>query len=466
MLETPKTTQASVVSTNPSRGYEVLGEVRSSTKEEIAAKVALARKVQPVWQAMGVEKRIEHLQKLADVFKANKEELIRAPMVETGVPQKLATGLATGAEGNFEWNLKHAAAALAPVVLYEDDKEVTEIVYEPYGVIGCIVAWNFLYPNFVQSAIQPLLSGNTMVMKYSEEAPVFCQFLETLVNQSGLPEGVINFIYGDGLAGSELADSDIDFIHFTGSYATGQKLYEKAAQKFIPIVNELGGSSPGIVFEDANVDEIVKDVFWNRFLNTAQFCDGLKRLLVHESLVEEMIEKLSAYAESRTVGDPFDKSTDLGPLVAERQVVKLESQLQDALDKGAKLICGGKRPDHLEGAYFYPTLVTNITFDMQVWHEEVFGPVLPIVSFKTYDEAIKLANDTIYGLSAYVYTNDKELAQKAIKDLEAGTVTVFGANAYRPETPFGGYKKSGMGHTRGIQGFHDSVRIKTVGRTK
>ena len=455
-----------VVSTDPANNYEVLGEVRSSSREEVLEKVHQAREAQNKWQEIGLEKRIAYLQKLADVFKQNREELIERPMRETGVPLGLATGLAEGAEESFAWNLAHALNALTPVTTYEDANEINEIIFEPYGVMGCIVAWNFLYPNFVQSAVQPLLAGNTVVMKYSEESPLFSQYLEGLIEQADLPKGVINFVYGDGQVGAALADSDIDFIHFTGSYATGQKLYEKAAEKFIPIVNELGGSSRGVVFEDSNIDKIVEDVFWNRFLNTAQFCDGLKRLIVHESLFDEMVEKLSVYAQTKIVGNPFDDKTELGPLVAERQVVKLEGQLKDALDKGAQLICGGKRPDGLKGAYFEPTLLTNINPEMQVWHEEVFGPVLPIVSFKTYKEALALANDTIYGLSAYVYTNDKSLAERAIKDIKAGTITVFGTNTYRSQNPFGGYKKSGMGRTSGTQGFHDSVQIKTVGRKK
>jgi len=466
MLNAKVKDEQTLISTNPSDNYDVLGEVSISTSQEIQDKVAAARAAQPNWQNIGLDKRIEHLQKLADVFKANREELIRLPMIETGVPKGLATGLADGAEESFAWNIANASKALATETLYEDDDQINEIIYEPYGVMGCIVAWNFLYPNFIQSATQPLLAGNTVVMKYSEEAPLFSKYIEGLIEQANLPEGVVNFVHGDGQVGAELADADIDLIHFTGSYATGQKLYEKAAEKFIPIVNELGGSSPGIVFEDSNIDEIVEDVFWNRFLNTAQFCDGLKRLIVHESLFDEMVEKLSSYTQSKIVGNPFDEKTELGPLVAERQVVKLEGQLKDALDKGAKLICGGKRPDNLKGAYFELTLLTNINPDMQVWHDEVFGPVLPIVSFKTYEEALELANDTIYGLSANVYTNDTKLAQQAIHDLQAGMVTVFGASAYRPQNPFGGYKKSGMGRTGGIQGFHDSVQIKTVGRKK
>ncbi len=455
-----------ITSTNPSRNYEVIGEVQVSTLDEIKSKVLAAREVQSEWWGIGLDARISYLEKLAKIFKENREKLITKPTEEMGAPLDLTTALADAAEGTFKWNLENAHKALDPQTLFEDDKEINEIVYEPFGVMACIVAWNFPYPNFIVSVIQPLLAGNTVIMKYSEEVPMFSKFLESLVEQANLPEGVISFVYGDGQIGDELTDQDIDIISFTGSYAVGQKLYKKAAEKFIPIVNELGGSSPGVVFDDCNVDEIIKDIFWARFANTAQFCDGLKRLIVHETLFDEVVEKLSTYTQNITIGDSSDKNTELGPLIAERQVEKLEIQLKDAIDNGAKVICGGKRPEGLKGAYFEPTLLTNITKDMLVWDDEVFGPVLPIISFKTYEEAIELANDTIYGLSGYVFTNDKDLAAKATKDIKAGLVTTHGTNGHRPQNPFGGYKKSGIGRTHGISGFHGCTQIKTVARRK
>lgn len=455
-----------LISTNPAQNYETLGEVEISTEAEIQSKVQLAHEAQKKWWKMGLDARITHLRKLEDIFKAHREELIQAPIVEAGVTRDLSTGLADSAEESFAWNLDHAHEALATENLHEDDSTITEAVYEPYGVGAAIVPWNFLYPSVNHTVIQPLLAGNTMVMKYSEETPLFGKLIEELVEEAGLPEGVLTFVHGDGQVGAQLVDQDINFICFTGSYVTGQKLYEKAAEKFIPIINELGGSSPGIVFDDADVDAIVEDIFWARFLNTAQFCDGLKRLIVHESIADELTEKLIKFTESKVVGNPQDEGTELGPLIAERQVVKLEGQLEDAVNKGANILCGGKRPEGVKGAYFELTLLNNIKPDMDIWHDEVFGPILPIVTFRTYDEAIRMANDNIYGLSAYIYTKDKELANKAISDLESGTISVHGANPYGPHSPFGGYKCSGLGRTGGIRGFRDVAQLKTVARIK
>ncbi len=453
-------------STNPAKGYEVLGEIPVSSSGEIAAKVAAARAAQRGWWDLGVSGRVAALKKLEKIFLENRAELVRRTSLEMGMPSWLSNGIADSAEGSFAWDLENAGCALEDTVLFDDGEEVNLRVREPYGVMACIVAWNFPYPNFIVSAVPALLAGNCVVMKYSEEIPLFSRFMEDLIAQAGLPDGVMNFVYGDGKTGATLADQDIDLISFTGSSAVGQSLYKKAAEKFIPIIMELGGSSPGIVFPDCPLDEIVEPVFGARFANTAQFCNGLKRLIVHESCFDAFAGKLAAYANTKIIGDPADEATELGPLVAKRQVVKLEEQLQDAIDKGAKVLCGGRRPSGLSGAYFEPTLLTDVTFDMRVWREEVFGPVLPIVPFKTYEEALALANDTVYGLSGYIYTTDKELERRAARDLRAGSIDGKGAHLFRPQNPFGGYKHSGIGRSSGFEGFEDVTQIKMIAYRK
>ena len=310
------------------------------------------------------------------------------------------------------------------------------------------------------------MAGNTVVMKYSEEIPLFTQYLESVLDQAGLPEGVVSFVYGDGSVGAELANADVDFISFTGSSATGKKLYQTAAARMLPVVMELGGSSPGVVFQDANLDECVEQIFWQRFSNSAQFCDGLKRLIVHNSIKDDLVSRLVEYANARVVGEPLNSETELGPLVAERQAVKLEEQVADAVAKGAKVECGGQRPDGLNGAYYLPTILTNITKDMRVWTEEVFGLALPVVGFDTYEEALELANDTEYGLSGFVYTQDTDLAQRACADIKAGSVSTQNADYYRPECAFGGYKASGVGRTAGFAGFRGVTHIKVVAYQK
>ncbi len=455
-----------IISYNPTNS-EVLGEVEVSSLDEVKSKVLSARSAQKEWAVLGVEKRIQHIKKLIPLFEKNKEAFVRRTSEEMGMAHSLSKSIVDSAISDLQWNCDHAAKYLANDVVFDDGNEINEIVYEPYGVIACIVAWNFPLANFVISASQALLAGNSVVMKYSEEIVLFSKFLEEIIAEAGLPEGVVNFVYGDGTTGQMLFEQDIDFISFTGSSATGRKLYKKAAEKFIPIALELGGSSPAIVFEDCVLDEaFMEQLFWARFSNTGQFCDNLKRLIVHQNIFDECVEKLSSFAKSKTIGDPLNPDIDLGPLVAERQAVKVEEQVKDALAKGAILHCGGKRPAELNGAFYEPTILTNITPDMAVWNEEVFGPALPVVSFDTYEEAIKLANDTEYGLTGYVFTNDKDILQKAFTDIKAGGVSANQNHFYRPENPFGGYKASGLGRQGGKIGFHEVCQIKTVARSK
>ncbi|MBI1327395.1 MAG: aldehyde dehydrogenase family protein [Alphaproteobacteria bacterium] len=460
-------TQDRIISTSPGNGYAVLGEVDVSSPAEIKEKVALARKAQQSWEDMGLEKRMACLRELIPLFEKNKGEFVKRTSEEMGMPHGLSTNLVDGAIEQLTWNLENATKYLATETLHEDDAEITEMTYEPRGVMACIVAWNFPLPNFVWSASQGLLAGNTIVMKYSEEVPLFCKFLETIIAQTSIPKGVVNFIYGSGKTGDALLDEKLDFVSFTGSSQTGGHIYKRAAESFTPVALELGGSSPGIVFEDCEItDELVEAIFWQRFLNSGQFCDGLKRLIVHKSHHDELVKKLVDFAKARKVGNPLNTETELGPLVAERQVLKMEEQIKDAIKKGAKIVCGGQKPTGLSGAYYEPTIITNVTRDMRVWSEEVFGPALAVVTFETYEEAIELGNDTPYGLSGFIYTNSKETEKKALRDIQAGSLTTLGAHYYRPQNPFGGYKASGIGRQGGKIGFHETCQIKVTSRKK
>lgn len=451
-----------IQSTNPSRGYDALGSVDMTSQEDLVAVLAHAKEAQIKWQSLGVDERCQCIENLLKVLKTHRQDFIEGTSREMGMPLDLSQNIVDGGFEKISWDLENAPKHLKSTVLFEDDNEINEQVLEPYGLMACIVAWNFPFGNFATSVIPALLAGNAVIMKYSEEVPLFSKFLEETIVESGtLPSGVLSFIYGDGTVGAMLCEQNIDLISFTGSSFTGKKIYQSAAEKLIPTCLELGGSSPGIVFENTKLtDDLIQSIFWKRFLNTAQFCDGLKRLIVHESLFDECVRKLSDYALTVKIGDALDKNTQLGPLVAERQVLKLEAQIKDAISKGAKVVCGGKRPDSLNGAYYEPTILINIKPDMRVWREEVFGPALPVVSFKNYDEAIQLAHDTDYGLSAVVYSDDKDLRKRAFSDLRAGSIDDGFAHYYRPQNPFGGYKQSGIGRQGGTIGFREVCQVK------
>lgn len=456
-----------LISTNPAQRYEILGEVAISPITEIKAKVRAARAAQKAWAAMHLSERIQVVRAFTHHLSQHKDAFITHQSVEMGMPRKLSQSVFEGFLAEMVWNCDHAENALSPEILQEDAQSITELVREPYGVVACIVAWNFPFGNFVVSASQALLAGNTVVMKYSEEVPLFSKYLEEVVASSDLPKDVIHFVYGDREVGAYLADQQIDCLTFTGSSDTGRTLYQKAASKLIPISLELGGSSPGIVFEDCALDDaLVERLFWKRFLNSGQFCDNMKRLIVHHNLLEKVVQELKSCAQTKSLGDPMSPDTDLGPLVAERQLIKLEHQVKDALDKGARLHCGGQRPKDLKGAFYEPTLLTGITKDMLVWREEVFGPVLPIIGFETYDEALSLANDTPYGLSGSVFTNNPHTAQKAQRDLKAGSLDHNQISYFSPQNPFGGYKASGIGRQKGQAGFDAVTQTKVMAREK
>jgi len=458
-----------ITSTNPSRNYEVIGEVEASTREDVIDVVKRARQAQQSWAELSIAKRCEIMMSFVAASTRYADELAECTALETGRPLAGAKADVAAGIACFEAYIASAEEALAPKVTKETTSEIHRIYREPWGVIAAICPWNFPFSNVAWQCGQALLAGNAVIYKNSEENPLFAQIIAKIITASDLPDGLFAVVYGDGQVGDWLAHAEgIDKLSFTGSYETGHTIAKIAAERFLPFTGELGGSTPLIVFDDVELtsDEI-NTIYIRRFSHSGQFCTSLKRLIVHESKFDEIVEMLTAIVSTKKIGDAMDKTTDLGPLVAERQVVTLEGQVQDALQKDAKLVAGGKRPSGLRGAYYMPTILTNVTSDMRVWKEETFGPVLPIVPFKTEEEAIDLANDTEYGLSAHIFTADKARFERVARKLQSGMIahnqlTYLDAG----KNPFGGYKHSGMGRENGEAGFHDVTQIKIVSAEK
>lgn len=458
---------AKLISTNPSRGYEPIGEVEISNDQEIKENIEKANSASLGWKAIGVSGRKKALEQAYEHFFQKKEDLALLVAREIGMPilQTRTEDVSSGLKF-FRWYLDHAEQILAPETTYEDEESIHQVFYEPIGTSAVIVPWNFPVSNFIWGVIPNLLAGNPVVFKHSEECPLTGKMLEEILESSELPEGVFSEIYGDGAIGDKLVHQEIDLIWFTGSSATGKYLYKVASEKFVKVVLELGGSAPGIVFEDVDLEKALGSAVYGRFVNCGQVCDGLKRLIVHETRAQEVVERMKALLEAKKIGDAEDETTDVGPLVAKRQLEKLISQVEDAREKGATVVTGGDMPQGLSGAYFLPTLLTSVSRDMRIWKEEVFGPVLPMVTFKTEEEAIQLANDTPYGLGAYVFTANKERAKRVAAKLESGMVSINGTSYVMPQNPFGGYKESGMGREHGKYGLHELSQIKVVSREK
>lgn len=455
-----------LISTNPAKNYEIVGEVEISSDKDILEKIKSAKKARLTWKESGVKKRIELLRQVYDEFVKRKEEVIELIIKEIGKTRKEANREVDGYSDDFKWFLDNGEGALKEEVTCEDDKTIHKVLYEPFGVSAVITPWNYPFGMFIWGVIPNLIAGNTVVFKHSEECPLTGKLIEEIMLSKNLPQGVFSEIYGAGDVGSKLANQEVNLIWFTGSSKVGKEIYKIGAAKFIKVILEMGGSNPGIIFEDADIDKCIDKLYAKRFVACGQSCDALKRLIVEESVFNEVVEKLKKKIESKAVGDPNLERTDIGSLVAKRQLDLLEEQVKDAVNKGAKIITGGEKPKNLKGAYYLPTLLTNITKDMRVWNEEVFGPVLVVVLFKGEEEAIRLANDTKYGLGALVFTNDKKRAERVALKIEAGTVEINSAIHWVTCNPFGGYKESGMGREHGVYGFRELCQIKVISEEK
>lgn len=452
-------------SINPSNN-QVLGEIEVSTQEEIIAKVKGAHQAKDGWRNLGIEDRNKVLRAFYDLLEKHGDELANLQSQEMGMPLEEAKIDIAGSIEYLRWYSDHAEEYLAPVVTLENEQEIHTVYREPRGVVASIVPWNYPLANFVWQCGQSLVAGNVVILKHSEEVPLFEKKLETIATEAKFPAGVLSFVYGDGKVGDLLAHASIDMLCFTGSTKVGKYLYTVAAEKFIPVVLEMGGSAPGIVFADADLSGVVDAMYSNRFMGGGQMCDGLKRLIVHQSRFDEVVKLLKEKVSAQKIGFAVDPTTTTGPLVAERQVEALEIQVEDARANGATIVTGGKRPTGFDGAFYEPTLITGVKRDMKVWTEETFGPVLPIISFETEAEAIELANDTTYGLGAYIFTQDKSLMERVAAKIQSGMVGQNNLSYIKPCDPFGGYKQSGMGREHGKYGFEDVTQVKVVAREK
>jgi acyl-CoA reductase-like NAD-dependent aldehyde dehydrogenase len=457
---------AVLVSTNPAKGYKKLGEVDISTKDDVETAVKNARRAQPAWAALSPEKRAKYLTALAKAIGNHADEIAHMITSEMGKPLDDAKGEVAETISAISWIVENAPRILAVSTVRGDDTSIIERYHEPYGVSAAIAAWNFPLTNFKECVLQDLASGNAVVFKHSEENPLTGKLIDVCMDEAGFPDGVFSQVYGDGEVGSLLVDQEVDFISFIGSSKVGRELYKKAAEKFINVRLEMGGSSPGVVFEDVDIESAAKQVVSDRFFNSGQVCDALKRLLVQESIYDEFVAAVQKQIKALKFGDPEDESTTVSSLVAERQVQPILKQISDSVASGAKVLSGGKQPEGMDGAYIEPTLLIDVEASMPVWSEEVFGPVLPVMKFTDEADAIALANNTPYGLSGYVHSADKERALRIAKALKAGQIATNGVHNYYPEVCFGGYKFSGIGRTSGEEGLLQATQIKIITRLK
>ncbi|MBP9116046.1 MAG: aldehyde dehydrogenase [Acidimicrobiia bacterium] len=450
-------------SLNPSKNYELIGEVEMSYQADVKNAVLDAKSAQKMWSDLSIEQRCAHIKDFTDICEKHSADIAQLMILETGRSNSSALDNVQGGIDFFNKYIDTAPDFFKPKITFENEKEIHRVFQEPYGVVAAICPWNYPFMNVAWQCGQSLLAGNTIVYKNSQENPLFAKYLKELIEQSTMPKGVFNILIGDAQVGKWMIREEIDFISFTGSTNTGKELTKIAADKFIPIISELGGSAPLVIFDDIQVnDELIEHIWSRRFSDAGQSCDAVKRLIVHEDIYDDIVSRLIKLISSKKIGDPSDDSNDMGPLISSNQLQRLEDQVQDAKVKGAKIEIGGERPELLKGAYFLPTIITDVVKEMKIWHEEVFGPVLPIVSFKSDDEAINLANDTIYGLGAHVMTKDKDRFNKLAKEIKSGMIGQNTVMFWGTENPFGGYKQSGMGRVHGDYGFSEVTQVKLI----
>jgi len=451
-----------IISTNPARNFQKIGEVEVSSKKDIAGKVRQAHAAKNAWKDLGVTKRKKILAAVMKNFIRRRGKFVSLMTREIGKPvRESEQEFDSFFLEAFRWFLANCEKSLSPKIVFRKKRVTNQVVYEPHGVAAVILPWNFPLEMFVWGVVPNLLAGNTVVMKHSELCPLIGKEIEKIMKFSGLPKGVFGEVYGDGKKGEALAESDIDLLWFTGSSKVGKHLFEVVSgkSKFVKSIMELGGSNPGIIFEDGEIDDIADFIVAKRFLNCGQACTSLKRLIVHESLFENVVEKIKNRVEKKIVGDPFERKTDIGSLASKKQLLVLKDQLEDALQKDAKVVLGGKSPVGLKGAYFLPTILTNVSPRMRVWREEVFGPILPVVAFSTEKEAIELANGTPYGLGANIFTKDKTRFARLAGKMDFGMVRL-NTTGQDYAAPFGGFKMSGTGREHGEIGFQELCQIK------
>jgi len=337
------------------------------------------------------------------------------------------------------------------------------LVREPHGVIGIISPWNYPFSIPATETLAALVAGNTVVLKPSELTPLVALEFAALLHDAGVPKDVFQVVIGDGTAGAALLHSPIDKLVFTGSVATGKRIAAAAAERLLPVVLELGGKDPMLVLDDADVDVASSAAVWGAFVNAGQACLSVERCYVHRSIYESFVRACAEKTNRLRIGDGMDAQSDIGPMIQESQVRIVESHVQDAKLLGARVLIGGGSFSDAVGTNFYvPTVLADVTHDMRIMREETFGPVLPIMPFDTDEEAVRLANDSEYGLAASVWTRDSKRGEALAHRIHAGTVMVndviscFGIS----EAPHGGVKASGVGRTHGRFGLDEMVRLK------
>ena len=453
-----KGTEGKLVTVNPTSG-QILNEYENMTKENINELVRRAREAFSDWKK-DIQKRADSLYAFADEIRKNKENLAVTATREMGKAIKESRSEIDKCAWTIEYYADNGKIFTSDEIVNTDARK-SVIIFEPIGVIGSIMPWNFPYWQALRFAAPSLMAGNTIVLKPAS-ATMQCGIeIEKAFINAGIPRGIFQTMIGDSSTAETLIDSEINAVTFTGSVQVGGKVAQRATSQLKKTVLELGGSDPFIVCEDADIEKASTGAVKGRFINCGQSCIASKRFIITKKIAGEFIEKFVSKTEKLRVGDPLLDDTDIGPLVNSKSLNNIETLVSKSVKEGAEVATGGERPNS-KGFFYRPTIMNKVSPKMEVASEEVFGPIAPVITVEEEKDAIKVANNSKYGLGASIWTQDLEKAEKLSRSIESGIVTVNNVVISDPRVPFGGIKNSGFGRELSRYGMLEFVNVKSI----
>jgi acyl-CoA reductase-like NAD-dependent aldehyde dehydrogenase len=454
---------SSTINVIDSHSEEVIGTIPEGTAADVDAAVIAARAAFASWSALSVKERADWVTKIGEALTARSQEIGELIAHEVGMPVQLAVGIQAGLPAAAFASVAEQALSFQ----WEEEVGNSKVVREPIGVVGAIAPWNYPLYQIALKVAPAMVAGCTVVLKPSEVAPLNAFVLAEVIDQVGLPAGVFNLVTGVGPVVGEAiaAHPDVDAVSFTGSTGAGKRVMQAGAGTVKRVGLELGGKSANIICEDADIPTAVGKSLFGCFLNSGQTCSALTRMIVPRSRLAEVEEIAAAGAAGFAPGDPINSGALLGPVVSAVQRDRVRDFIRSGIDEGAKLIAGGPdAPEGLEtGFYVAPTIFSEVTPQMRIFREEIFGPVLAIIPVDSEEEAIAVANDSMYGLAGAVWAATPERAEEVARQLRTGQVDLNGG-AFNTEAPFGGYKQSGNGRERGRWGLEEFLETKAMQR--
>src|SRR5579871_1166022 len=440
----------------------VIGSIPEGTPTDVDQAVRAARGAFESWSQTSVQERAEWLRKIADALKQRGELIASTISQEVGSPIQMSTNIQAG----LPVLVTNSYAQLITELKLEQELGNSLIVREPYGVVGAITPWNYPLHQIMAKVAPALAAGCTVVLKPSEVAPLNAFLLAEACEAIGLPPGVLNIVTGYGpVVGEAIAAHPlVDMVSFTGSVRAGKRVGMLAGEGIRKVTLELGGKSAFVVLEDAPFDKAIPAGARNAMLNSGQTCSAWTRMVVPRSRYQEALDLAAQAIGGLKVGDPMDAGTRLGPLISQTQRQRVEGYIETGKREGARVVVGGGRPAGFDrGYYVEPTIFADVNSKMTIAQEEIFGPVLSVLPYDSEDEAVRIANDTIYGLAGGVWSGDADRAMRVARRMRTGQVDVNGGK-YNPQAPFGGYKQSGIGREMGLYGLEEYFQIKSIAR--